>query len=164
MIASVRLYGPGHEASAWPGYETTAQAVSGLMARFALADGVPRRAGGGAINDYATGSLAAFGVLRAVASRRPGLVTTTLSGAASLFIDHAPAGSRVAAPVAMPAGAVNDAQLRDVLVAEGSYRYGAQPGWGRVGHVGYPVEFDPPLIDAWLPAPAWDEFSRARRE
>lgn len=229
---SVRLFSGEHDAAAWPGYETTAQAVSGLALRFGGDDGPPRRAGGGAIDDYAAGvSAACATVLAVMDARRTGVgrrVETSLVTVATLYQsldvvdpegwasrrcggrdargpsiecrswpaadgwvhavlrdgaidDFARAlgvacepGAIEAATAALPcdrvlalvfgAGGVavrvhDDESLRADLEARGHFRYGDQPAWGRVGHVGHPVAFTPPLGDPWRPAPGWGEHT-----
>lgn len=216
------------------GYETSAEAMAGLAHRFG-GDGPPRRAGGGAIDDYAAGMLAFIGVVVAVRAARQGgggrRIDTSLAGAATMFqpFDATPAcpvrigglnavgpsvRSRLwpsgdgavyavlpvdrgverfalalgialgtpdkgdivevakieAATGRLPAGEViaivrsigghatvahDDVSLKAKLVASGRFREEPQPDWGLVSHVGYPAEFAPPLVDSWLPAPAW---------
>ncbi len=229
---SVRLFSGDHDAAAWPGYETTAQAVSGLARRFGGDEGPPRRAGGGAIDDYAAGvSAACATVLAVIDARRSGVgrrVETSLVAMATLYqsldvvdpagwssrtcggrdalgpsiecrswpasdgwvhavlrdgsldafagtlgvacdidaIAHATATrscDRVIA-LAFDAGGVavrvhDDESLRVELEARGRFRYTDQPAWGRVGHVGHPVTFTPPLGDPWRPAPGWGEHT-----
>jgi crotonobetainyl-CoA:carnitine CoA-transferase CaiB-like acyl-CoA transferase len=229
---SVRLFSGEHTAAAWPGYETTAQAVSGLAVRFGGTDGAPRRAGGGAIDDYAAGVSAAFAtVLAVMQAQRSGVgrrVETSLVGVATLYqsfdvVD--PSGwaqrscggleARGSSPecrswpasdgwvhavlrdtaleefaralgtpcegeaieaatathpceeliaVALGAGGFavrvhDDESLRADLERRGRFRTVDQPAWGRVGHVGHPVTFTPPLGDPWRPAPGWGEHT-----
>jgi crotonobetainyl-CoA:carnitine CoA-transferase CaiB-like acyl-CoA transferase len=56
--------------------------------------------------------------------------------------------------------AVDDERLRDAMIDDGRFRTAEQPGWGPVGHVGYPARFDPPIVDSWLPAPGWGQHTR----
>ena len=153
IYGAVRMYPSGDERSPWPGYETTAQAVTGLATRFAQ-DGVPRRAGGGAINDYAAGMTLAFRVLMALrAQPRGAFIETSLTTAAENYQAFPLTGTSEGWP------ARDDETLRSELEAKGTYMYRDQPAWGRVGHVGYPVRFDPPLVQPWQDAPAWGEHT-----
>jgi len=115
---------------------------------------VPRRAGGGAINDYAAGMTLAFRILMALRARpRGAFIETSLVEAAENYQSFPLAGTSAAWP------ALDDEALRARLEAKGTYRYRKQPAWGGVAHVGYPVQFDPPLVNPWQDAPGWGEHT-----
>ena len=89
LYVSIKAYGSDGPWGKWGGFEPNAQAVTGMQVRFGGADGPPRQAGGGAINDYGAPQLAASAILLALKGsreeRRSRRIEAALAWSASLF-------------------------------------------------------------------------------